>query len=359
MGIRKLPSGRWQARVMVEGVRRSETFEDEADARRWETLIEASAIRGTLPSTATFASYAHRWLSTYESSPKNTYNFYRNHLVPHLLPRLGTHRIADIRPTDVTRVLQSIREEISAATADACYRTLSALMRSAEQDDVIARSPVRSKRHRPKRQPSEQLVLERATARRVLLQLGGWYRDTAMLQLALGARVGEIAGLTPTDVTATHVVIRRRVSSRTVRATKNHRLRRLEIPTVIRPTLSRLLAERAGITPIPDLGDEEWPSAPWDGRWLVQTSTGRSVALSAYNKKLKAACAEVGAPILSSHGLRHTYVSWMVDDGHSAEKIAFWIGDTPETVRRVYAHMLEDSSAPAAATIDAALGDLG
>ena len=44
------------------------------------------------------------------------------------------------------------------------------------------------------------------------------------------------------------------------------------------------------------------------------------------------------------------------DDEHSADKIAFWIGDTPNTVRLVDAHMLEASSAPAAAAIDAALG---
>jgi hypothetical protein len=45
----------------------------------------------------------------------------------------------------------------------------------------------------------------------------------------------------------------------------------------------------------------------------------------------------------------------MIDEGYSADKIAFWIGDTPQTVRLVYAHMLEASSAPAAAAMDAAL----
>jgi hypothetical protein len=51
------------------------------------------------------------------------------------------------------------------------------------------------------------------------------------------------------------------------------------------------------------------------------------------------------------------FVSWnMIDEGYSADKIAFWIGDTPHTVRLVYSHMLEGSSAPAAAAIDHALG---
>jgi integrase len=63
-------------------------------------------------------------------------------------------------------------------------------------------------------------------------------------------------------------------------------------------------------------------------------------------------------PRVSSHSLRHTYVSWMIDEGHSADKVAFWIGDTPATVRSVYAHMLEESSAPAAASIDDALSGI-
>jgi integrase len=77
--------------------------------------------------------------------------------------------------------------------------------------------------------------------------------------------------------------------------------------------------------------------------------------MTAYNRALAKACEATGSPRVSSHGLRHTYVSWMIDEGYSADKIAFWIGDTPQTVRLVYAHMLEASSAPAAAAMDAAL----
>lgn len=43
-------------------------------------------------------------------------------------------------------------------------------------------------------------------------------------------------------------------------------------------------------------------------------------------------------PTISSHELRHTYVS--SHEGYSVDKIAFWIGDTPQTVRAVYSHML-------------------
>jgi integrase len=70
------------------------------------------------------------------------------------------------------------------------------------------------------------------------------------------------------------------------------------------------------------------------------------------------ACASADVPRVSSHALRHTYVSWLIDEGHLADKVSFWIGDTPDTLRSVCFHMLEESSAPAATSIDDALAGL-
>lgn len=254
-------------------------------------------------------------------------------------------------------MINGVRTKVSAAKGASVFRTASALFRAAVDDDVALRSPVRSRKHKPKRQVEPQVFLEREQARELLARLSGWKRDTALIQLALGARFGEIAGLTPHDIdlAAGRITIRRRFYKNTVRATKNHRLRTLDLPSVIIPTIERLIKELGPVEPIPPLGDREVDATPFHRRWLIQTSTGRPPAISYFDKTLKTASANAGVPEVSSHGLRHTYVSWMIDDGHSADKVAFWIGDTPATVRAVYAHMLEASSAPAAATIDGAL----
>jgi len=110
---------------------------------------------------------------------------------------LGARAIATVTTSDVTVLLNAVRQKVSAAKADSVYRTLSALCSSAVQDDLMDRSPVRSKKHRPRRQKGHMPVLERQHARLMLLQLGGWVRDPAVLQLSLGARFGEVAGLTP------------------------------------------------------------------------------------------------------------------------------------------------------------------
>lgn len=363
MGIRELPSGKWQARLQVDGQRRHSTHDNEADARAWIEVTQARATLGMLAGTGSFTAYARRWITTYDDSPKNTSAFHRSNLKVHLTPALGHMKIASITPTHVTNTLNRIRRTHTAATADACYRTLSALMNAAEQDDVILRSPVKSKKHRPRRQREPVHALERGTARRILLQMGGWQRDAALLQLSLGARAGEIGGLTAHDVDlhAGRVTIRRRYTTNhaTIRATKNHRLRTLDIPSPATATLERLVDTHGGRPPIPDLQDREWPARPWKHLWLVQTSTGFPASLTGVNAALADACQAVGVPRVTSHVLRHTYVSWMIDDGHTADQIAFWIGDTPETVRRVYSHMLEGSSRPAAATIANALDGIG
>jgi len=216
-------------------------------------------------------------MTTYDSAPHSTRKWYRGNLDRYVLPAIGRRMIADVTPSDISRMLNGVRERVSAAAADSAYRTTAALYTAAVADDVVFRSPVRSKKHRPRRQTEPPVVLERAQARAMLAHLEGWRRDTALLQLALGARFGEIAGLTPHDVDLARrrVTIRRRYYNRTVRATKNHWLRTLELPTMTLPILERLIRQVGDVEPTPPLGDREHDSKPFLRRWLIQTVTGR------------------------------------------------------------------------------------
>ena len=362
MGVRKLSSGAYNARVMVDGVRHTQSFATRQEAEDWETITRAQAITGSLPTRLTVREYSARWLQGYKTAPRNTRVFHETNIA-HINEAVGPFAVARVTPSDITRMLNLLIDSRSPALADRVYRTASALFSSAAADGLCpSGSPVRSKRHRPRRQRSSRPVLERAEAKSMLLQMKGWQRDTALIQLGLGARYGEVAGLTPHDVDLKRglIEISRRYSAHgnTVRATKNHRYRTLELPQILRAPIERLLRDAGDPPPLPELADRELDARPFSKRWLIQTSTGRPPSLTAYNRALAEACRSAGVPHVSSHGLRHTYVSWMIDEGHSADKIAFWIGDTPHTVRLVYSHMLEASSTPAAAAIDAALSGL-
>lgn len=362
MGITQLPSGRFRARVQVDGVRHTETFDTHREAADWQTIVRARGLQGHTSSTMTVRTWSRIWLDTYyAAAPANTSRFHDDNLRLHLLPHLGDRKLATLKPTHIQQTIDAIATAVSPARAESALRTLRAMLNDAVDDDVLAASPVR-RRHIPKLQPTPKIPLEVVEARHLLLQLTGWHRDTALLLVATGARFSEIAGLTPHDISPTshEVSIVRRVSKGTVRATKNHRARRVLLAPLGHKPVARLTVQALNPDPIPDLGNREHPADPYIKRWLIQTSTGRPANPSAFGKALKLAAGRAGiTKRVHPHLLRHTYVSWMIDAGHTADKIAFWIGDKPETVRRVYAHMLEASSAPAADTIQAALGDLG
>lgn len=248
MSVEELPSGAWRARLMIDGRMCRESFPTRQQAEDWELVTRARAVTGALPDRVTVAEYAARWIAGYDTAPANTRTFHARNL-PTITDALGAMQVGRVVPSGITRMLNNdVIDGRGVSAADRVYRTASALFGMAYADGLHPNgSPVRSKRHRPRRQPTAHVVHERPQARQMLLQLPGWQRDTALLQLAVGARFGEIAGLTPHDIdlAAGRITIRRRFSShaRSVRATKNHRFRVLDLPRMSRATLERQLRE--------------------------------------------------------------------------------------------------------------------
>ncbi len=53
MSVRRLPSGRFQAGLMINGVKHAETFPTEREAHDWVLVTRARAITGGLPKRIT------------------------------------------------------------------------------------------------------------------------------------------------------------------------------------------------------------------------------------------------------------------------------------------------------------------
>ena len=63
VAIDRLPSGRFRARLMIDGQRYTATLPTEADARVWEIEARGAAIRRRGAASVTFAAYATGWLA--------------------------------------------------------------------------------------------------------------------------------------------------------------------------------------------------------------------------------------------------------------------------------------------------------
>jgi anion-transporting ArsA/GET3 family ATPase len=176
MSIRHRAGG-YQARLTIDGREYTATLPTREEARDWERLVRARAVTGMLPRRTTVRDYAAHWLLGYDTAPTNTRVFHEFNLA-HIVEALGSTRVSEVTPSDITRLINQLITRRSAALADRVYRTTSALFSSAAADGLCPNgSPVRSKKHRPRRQRDHQPVLERHHARQVLAALTGWQRE--------------------------------------------------------------------------------------------------------------------------------------------------------------------------------------
>jgi integrase len=154
--VRKLPSGRWQARYPgPDGRDRSapSTFATKTDAARFLAAVEVDMGRGVwldpLRSGVTLREYSQAWLAerTVRGRPLavRTRETYQNSLDRWVLPALGGLPLDRITPAAVRRW----HAETSAATGPTAtrqaYALLHAILATAVADDALPRNPCRIK----------------------------------------------------------------------------------------------------------------------------------------------------------------------------------------------------------------------
>ena len=149
--VRKLPSGRWQARYPgPDGVDRPapETFARKSDADRFLSLAEAQLVgrswrdpdAGRIPLTE----YADKWIEERGLRPR-TVELYRWLLGRYITPRLGRVNLVDLDTAMIREWRAALLDSgVSPVMAAKAYRLLRAvLMTAAEDDEIIPRNPCR------------------------------------------------------------------------------------------------------------------------------------------------------------------------------------------------------------------------
>ena len=114
----------------------------------------------------------------------------------HLLPFFGEVKMREVAPRHVESFFAKLPETYTDSTRMALYRLLRLLFDIAWQYDLIKKSPVRPKRHRPKLEKIIKPTLNAAQIQNVLQNLGDERDRLLVLLLAVtGLRVGEALAL--------------------------------------------------------------------------------------------------------------------------------------------------------------------
>ncbi|MGH9121577.1 MAG: tyrosine-type recombinase/integrase [Acidimicrobiales bacterium] len=149
--VRKLPSGRWQARYpdgLGRDVAAPTTFPTKADAALFLAKVQTEMERGEWIDPAlgriTFREWAQEWLAANPAKRATTLARDRVVLNTHFLPLLGDRPLSKISPAHVKGCVDAMTAKLAPATVRTNLAVFKAVMNAAVQADRIARSPVRA-----------------------------------------------------------------------------------------------------------------------------------------------------------------------------------------------------------------------
>jgi integrase len=333
--VRKLPSGRWQARYTDQGgIARAApfTFSTKMDAQAWLSTIRADLIRGQwLPPDAdtTLRQYASVWLEHRTLKPR-TVEHYTKLLTVLILPALGEYPMQKLTPAIVRHWHARTAADTPAMRAHA-YALLRTICATAVSDDLIVANPcrIRGAGSTPRASKTEPATLEElATITKLVPE-----RYQLMILLAgwCGLRYGEVTELRGMDIDTKRGVIKLRravvwVNSQAVITTPKSAAgsRDVAIPPHLLPTVREHLLRhgvgRDGLL---------FPSAR-DPNAHLRTSTLARVFYPAREA--------AGRPDLRFHDLRHTSAVLAASTGATLAELMARLGHTTPAVAMRYQH---------------------
>jgi len=344
--VRRLPSGRWQARYWDAADNRigaPATFATKGDAQRWLSAAETDMTRGDWHDPrlgdVPFQEWADRWMATKAPTlGPATQDLYRYLLRKHVVPRFGSMTVGRITAAEVQAWLAEMhRTKLSPNTVAKAYRCLSGAMDGAVDAGLIARSPCTLKgagteRHAEMQVATPEQVAELATA------VGPRWEALVFAAAYSGLRWGELGGLRRCDVDleANLVTVTRKLGE--VNGTLSFSppktaagKRTIGIPSFV----ARSLAVHIDLYALPGTDGLVFPSA--DGQPMRRSNFRRRV--------WEPATTEVGMSGFRFHDLRHTAATLAAASGTSLKALMARIGHASAAAALRYQHVIDGQDA--------------
>ncbi|GAA4857216.1 site-specific integrase [Kitasatospora terrestris] len=349
--IRKLPSGRFQARYLdPDGLLRPapETFETKADADDWlaemQTAIRKKDWRDPDAGAVNFTEYAEAWITERGLMP-TTEELYRRLLRLHLVPTFGEWDLDEITPPRIRTWRATLLATGKSTTTAKAYRLLKAVMATATDDELIKRNPCRIK-GAGKESAAERGIATVDQVYELAELVGPRWRLMVLLGAFTTLRPEELAELRRPDFDLVAGTVRIRLAApelntgrRALGETKTEAGKRIiTIPAAVLPdvrTHLELFAEKEP-TGLVFVGEKGAP--------FRRTSFGRI---------WRKARAKAGMPGFRFYDLRHTGNTMAAATGASLKELMARMGHASVRAALIYQHATSERDKKIADGMDA------
>jgi integrase len=341
--VRKLPSGRFQARYLAGDGRihhAPHTFRTRRDADQFLAVIEADLLRSTWFNPKSGAIrldvYAPRWVieRPIELQPR-TLEIYESLLRNHIYPAFGGTELRKITSAAVRTWHATLRSDgVGATTVAKSYRLLKAIMTTAVEDDLIARNPCRLRNagveRTPERKPPsiEEVV-------RIADAIEPRYRALILLAAWSGLRWGELAALSRQRIDRLHGVVH--VVDSMIQLGGGKRFlgppksmagkRTVAIPPHLWPELDAHLA---------------WYVDPEPEAFVFSKESGVSLDRNNFHTMWRRAIRAAGVADYHFHDLRHLAATMAAVSGATTRELMHRMGHSSSRAALIYQHATED-----------------
>jgi len=353
--VRRLASGRWQARYPDDEGRlvpAATTFRTRNDAGRFLDQVRTDRDRGAWIDPRygeiTLAVYAQQWLRQRPDLRPRTRELYEGLLRLHVIPILGEVELAKLTTMRVRSWHAGLVTggRPGASTAAKSYRLLRTILATAVEDGLIVKNPCVLKGAGVER-PAERPVATVPQVYELAEAVGPRWRAMVLLATFAGLRLGELQALRRRNIDLLHGTVT--VMEQTQPLSNGTLLtgppktaagvRTVSIPEVLLPEIRAHLEERAAAGP---------DGLVFCGPAGVPFRRGSFYA--AWNRAVRV----VGVPGLRPHDLRHTGNTLAASTGASTKELMARMGHASPRAALIYQHATQDRDR----AIAAALSDL-
>lgn len=344
-GIRKLPSGRWQARITdpLTGEQVSiGTFDTQGEAVAARDGARVDQRNGDWIAPSAGDVTLHDWMRDWIESRQDIADTTRQGHLHALscLGHLGQMKVGDIESAHVRRWLNELEGKDSTRRQRLVF--VATAFNQAVAERIIRHNPCDAV-PKPKIQDArDPLFLLPHQVDALIRELREPYDDLVATAVWTGMRWGMLRGLRPQDIQDGRITITEQLTNSGARkplkgrdsATSRH-----SVPVVaaLAPVLERRIAAA---------------DAPWS--LLFQSNRGNPVSSTAVRENLAQAVEAAGLPDqLVFHDLRHTCASWLARAGALPHEVARWLGHKDATVTmKTYTHLFPDRLEDLATRLD-------